>query len=296
MVEDFNMDADCEIGEDEYEEYLDGMYWVNSVVLPYEELIEKEKDFAMSLYKGFVAEYHLIAELFRIGFEGIKLPGDFGFDVMSTHQRKTLYESTVVNTVRFFQVKSRWLNETDYRYELDTRKTRKKFYVSTRNMMKLVNEKEAFLVLYFLDINNGGIVSNFWLSSYHLRQLLAENYITIEKIKGKNYFAIDAEYVLIGQKTKEIRGKLLELSLQLKQPQQNELSEVIKLLNKVNGYDTGLIKIHKNISTSIDLLDIHNDISKINEANRKTKIIDDIRLLPEETGFKYPFEWKEILD
>ncbi|NGY86935.1 hypothetical protein F6Y05_21430 [Bacillus megaterium] len=297
MIEDFNMDPDCEIGEDEYEQYLYGMQWLKSVSLPYEEALEKEKDFAMRLYKGFVAEYHLIAELFRIGLEGLKLPGDFGFDVMSTYQRKSLYEGALVNTVRFFQVKSRWIKETDYKYDQESKRVRIKFFITIKNMMKLVHNKEAYLVLYFMDEANGKVIRSFWLSNYHLDQLLAESYIKIEEINEKKYFAIDAEYILMGQKTKEIGEKLTSLFPQMEEKQQEQVSNLLELLNKVKDYDTNLIKIHRNINNdSIDLNAIHTDVSNINTSNSKTKIVDAIKILPGETGFKYPFDLKEILN
>lgn len=44
--------------------------------------------FFTRLYKGFRAEYIVMGELYGIGMEGFKLPGDFGFDIIATNLKE----------------------------------------------------------------------------------------------------------------------------------------------------------------------------------------------------------------
>jgi hypothetical protein len=45
-------------------------------------------DFFDRLYLGFEAEYYVMGQLFSAGYEGFKMPADFGFDILVTNQKE----------------------------------------------------------------------------------------------------------------------------------------------------------------------------------------------------------------
>lgn len=70
------------------------------------------------LYTGFRAEYFVMGELFGAGYEGFKLPADFGFDVLATNQKESSLGAApigrAIDPPYALQVKSRNILRTSF--------------------------------------------------------------------------------------------------------------------------------------------------------------------------------------
>lgn len=181
--------ADLELEESQYkfEEY--GLYLLNQLENPAIEIFETDKPFSETLYQGFCAEYHLIADLYRIGLEGTKPAADFGFDVVSTNFRKAMYEQQQQETY-LFQVKSRYIEDHEWIHTGDNRSIEKEFFVYTNDMLKMIMTKNCYLVLYLIEKDTGRIVQYIWLSNYQLDELLLCGKFDIKQIDEKHYFKL----------------------------------------------------------------------------------------------------------
>ncbi|MBE7123671.1 hypothetical protein [Bacillus cereus] len=145
----FHQQADTERGEMKYDNMLYGQYLLNQLDYPIENILEDGRPMSETLYQGFCAEYHLIADLYRIGLEGTKPAADFGFDVVSTNFRKALYENNVQETY-LYQVKARYVEKKDWNVNIGKRTVQKIFYVHPNEMLKMIMTKNSYLVLYLI--------------------------------------------------------------------------------------------------------------------------------------------------
>ncbi|WP_144491971.1 MULTISPECIES: hypothetical protein [Bacillus cereus group] len=173
----FEQQPDIELGEDALE-YRYWEYLLNSLEYPIDEILEEGRPMSESLYRGFCAEYHLIADLYRIGLEGTKPAADFGFDVMSTNFRKAVYENKAQETF-LYQVKSRYVNKEDWKVKNGKRTVKKHFSIFTNDMLKLIMTKNSYLVLYLIEKEGGRIIQYIWLSNYQLDNLLLSEKVEI---------------------------------------------------------------------------------------------------------------------
>lgn len=150
----------------------------------------KNNDFFERLYLGYQAEHLVAGQLFGAGFEALKLPADFGFDLMITSQRHTKMGSKS-KTAReldkpyLLQVKSRISKEEKQilnkngRYENSFEFQIK---ASEYNLMK--SDKNSFLVLVCYLPSDDALLFNpvacVWLCGVQLEALKKENFL-IEK-------------------------------------------------------------------------------------------------------------------
>ncbi|MEH7503866.1 topoisomerase DNA-binding C4 zinc finger domain-containing protein [Neobacillus drentensis] len=183
--------ADTEAGEEEYENEQYGWYLVNQLEYPTEHIFEEGRPMSETLYQGFCAEYHLIADLYRIGLEGTKPAADFGFDVMSTNFRKAVYENKAQETY-LYQVKARYINKEDWDGDIGNRTVKKEFFIYSNDMLKLIMTKNSYLVLYLIEKESGRIAQYIWLSNYQLDNLLLSGKAEIwtDDKTGKTYFKL----------------------------------------------------------------------------------------------------------
>ncbi|PFT22567.1 hypothetical protein COK52_16740 [Bacillus thuringiensis] len=146
-----------------------------------------------SLYQGFCAEYHLIADLYRIGLEGSKTEGDFGFDILSTNFRKAIYENQQQESY-LYQVKARYITSNDWKGSVGNRSVTKDFFINPNDMLKLIMTKNSYLVLYLIEKESGRIVQYLWLSNYQLDNLLLSDKIEVYENDGRKSFKITIVY------------------------------------------------------------------------------------------------------
>ncbi|PGB81746.1 hypothetical protein COM05_18820 [Bacillus toyonensis] len=181
--------ADTELGETQRENEEYGRYLLNQLEYPIDEILKEGRPMSETLYQGFCAEYHLIADLYRIGLEGTKPAADFGFDVVSTNFRKAVYENKAQETY-LYQVKSRYVNKEDWEVENGNRTVKKDFSIYSNDMLKLIMTKNSYLVLYLIEKEGGRIIQYIWLSNYQLDNLLLSGKVKIRtnnKTKKKEF-------------------------------------------------------------------------------------------------------------
>lgn len=213
--------ADTEAGESEYLDNEHGLYLLNNLEYPAEQIFKEGKPMSESLYQGFCAEYHLIADLYRIGLEGSKPEGDFGFDILSTNFRKAIYEQQQQETY-LYQVKARYIKNNDWEGAVGNKSVTMDFFINPNDMLKLIMTKNSYLVLYLIEKESGRIVQYLWLSNYQLDNLLLHNKIEISDNDERTSFKITITF------------------------QENNYSPIIKI------NDITLDDIHLNISNYLE--------------------------------------------
>lgn len=293
------IDADIEIDADEYISRLYFEHYVNQLDIPHDIIVARDTPFIINLYKGFCAEYHLIADLFRINLEGTKLPADLGFDVMATNQRNRML-SGEENVQLFFQVKSRWFDESNWRQVNDERYFSREFTIKPLDMFKLATEKKSYLCCYFINSQNGEIIGYFWISSCHINQFLSEGFIGPRiNERGKYEFVLTASYRVQESTKRQITDIINQINTNLSAHPNQELSNLVNenlspIIRDLRTRDNVLIRVDNASSGSIDLPAEHRDIRNLRSS--ESNIVGIASAMIDNLEFRYPFTWSEILE
>ncbi|MGI1671826.1 MAG: hypothetical protein K6L74_16090 [Neptuniibacter sp.] len=151
-------------------------------------------DFFERLYSGFKAEYFVMGELFEAGFEGFKMPGDFGFDLIATNQKKVSLDSNetkpFIAPPYAIQVKRRKVDLAGFSNDEGTgRKVcTVSFWISEHELELIQAEESAYLVCV---ISISGSTKELagrnlliWLNSSHFEQLKQKKYLIEDTQSG----------------------------------------------------------------------------------------------------------------
>lgn len=112
----------------------------------------KETDFFKRLYRGFEAENLIAGKLFGSGLEALKLPADFGFDLLVSNQmeRSLGSEAASLRTHELpyvLQVKSRRMTSEHFEPKNDRLEGSTNFWISEDEYQLLTKEEKSYLVL-----------------------------------------------------------------------------------------------------------------------------------------------------
>lgn len=142
----------------------------------------------------------LKGQLFSAGYEGFKMPADFGFDILVTNQKEQSLNADSKNKkirdipphyalqVKSRRVKSNQLlvNNNSGRPEIKTN-----FLFKEKEMNLILSEEKAYIVcVVFLEANDHelqGRIFHFWLHSSHLQFLREKNYIIKSEEDNQKY-------------------------------------------------------------------------------------------------------------
>lgn len=183
------------------------------------------------LYLGFEGEYFVLSHLFGAGFEGFKLPGDFGFDIIATDQKIQTFNTNLVS--RYFnapypiQVKSRRVNEDDF-YEGPNERP-------CLDAEFLIKEEELFLLedtpnsaIAFVCFINTGTIEFFYLPAYQIRDLIEKGYVWFSySEKYVNYFKVSLTIRYPPMQNRDVLLESLNLDSETFSILQRELPEKI---------------------------------------------------------------------
>lgn len=156
-------------------------------------------DFFTRLYRGFEAEHFVAGKLFGCGLEALKMPGDFGFDLLVDNQMERALKSQQSARVTAFpyaiQVKSRKISERRRKMNGSRWEYRVNFDISTAEYELLVSHPASFLVCVAL--SGYGLpsaeVDYFWLSGQQVRALKDSLYFLPKTgTDGKDYLRLQA--------------------------------------------------------------------------------------------------------
>lgn len=137
------------------------------------------------LYDGFRAEYFVMGELFGAGYEGFKLPADFGFDVLATNQKESSLGAPPVGRIiappYALQVKSRNITRTSFGDGPSGRpQAFLDFWITEKDFDLISAEQGGYLVCVISVAGADGEISGrnllFWLHSSHLALLKERGY------------------------------------------------------------------------------------------------------------------------
>lgn len=174
------------------------------------------------LYLGFEAEYYVMGQLFGTGYEGFKMPADFGFDVLVTNQKKqslspNAIDRRVLPPPYALQVKSRRIGGADLCEGPNGRpEVVVDFAIKEDELNLIISEKNTYLVcVVFLNdfqTSPSGKVLYFWLHSLHLQDLKEKGYLRQETISvnKRRYVLKSCIRLLPTVNTKSIFEKLVE--------------------------------------------------------------------------------------
>lgn len=140
-----------------------------------------------NIYRGVGGEYFLIGSLYRLGYDALKLPIDFGFDVMgfktdNNQQNRPFYFQVSTRKLKAIEASENCNEEKDGKSKSSSSRTalRTTIKISKTQFLKLCEEERSALICYLYDDSdeNPNIVNNeempflyFWLSSANLRKL-----------------------------------------------------------------------------------------------------------------------------
>lgn len=148
-------------------------------------------DFFDRLYSGFKSEYFIMGELFGAGFEGFKLPGDFGFDILATNQKEISFNHSSngrnLNPPYVLQIKSKKIVRDQFKNDGPNKRPQAfvDFWLSKNNFGIIQSEKSGYLICVISIVGSDHEISRrniyFWLHSEHLTYLLDKKYFTIQQ-------------------------------------------------------------------------------------------------------------------
>ncbi len=141
-------------------------------------------EFFERLYRGFEAEHYVAGKLFSAGYEAFKLPADFGFDLMVTHQREQSVgprlEGRLVEPPFAVQVKSRAIKSTDFRMAASRRdEAQVSISIKKESLDLLCTERSVLVVVLFVEGDARRFEDRaicFWFRSDHIKALLQRGY------------------------------------------------------------------------------------------------------------------------
>lgn len=140
-------------------------------------------DFFTRLYKGFRAEYVVMGELYGLGLEAFKLPGDFGFDLIATNLKEATDGETnrqrAIEPPYSLQIKSTAVASIEgnggYRTSADVQ-----FYLKQSEIDLIIDSENAFFVFVIFIPNTDRLLNErhfcFWLHGSHVKKMLAQGY------------------------------------------------------------------------------------------------------------------------
>jgi hypothetical protein len=162
---------------------------------------EEKAFFFENLYKGFEAENFIAGKLFGCGLEALKLPGDFGFDLLVTNRKQLVFGNTDIKRVAIFpyalQVKSRKIDPLRRKLNSSNRwEQRVNFRINVDEYDLLVSQPSSFLVcVAFGEYGSTSTQANqFWLSGRQLRVLKEGLYFKEGIEKGKEFLELQAVF------------------------------------------------------------------------------------------------------
>lgn len=173
------------------------------------------------LYSGLEFEYYVASKLWGLGYEAMKLPIDFGFDLIVYNQKKqTVNKEVPLKKPYLLQVKSCKIQENHIRTEEINAGPYKTyhaaFYFNEKEIERIIEEPTAFVIFVFaLDSEPTEIINTVWLNSKQFRQIYEKD--------NKVHFAADDD-------KKKLKLTMVTVGAADKKP------ELIELVTKLNSY------------------------------------------------------------
>ena len=155
-------------------------------------------NYLTDLYFGLGYEYHAIGHFWRLGYEAFKINADYGYDLL-VHNQKMRDEGAVKESRPcLVQVKAAHVKKGDWDSSKSNagkrQKANAKFYFKEQHLDKLLENQNAYLLCYFVDSEGDeSVLSYFWLSAHHLKQLRDGHDGTNEKA-GCQWFLPEKEH------------------------------------------------------------------------------------------------------
>lgn len=175
-------------------------------------------DFFNRLYKGFRAEYVVMGELYGIGLEAFKLPGDFGFDLIVTNLKESNDGSTkrdrAIAPPYSLQIKSTSVKSIEYKNSANDRgRAEVDFYLKQEEMDLIISNESAYYVfVIFLPSAERALSDRhicFWLHGSQIKKMKEAKYFEPCVINNVERHRLSAVvYLKPTQITTELLGRM----------------------------------------------------------------------------------------
>lgn len=241
----------------------------------------------MWLYEGLEFEYYVASKLWGLGYEALKLPIDFGFDLLVYNQKEKLLGSGSPAPIEMdepfvIQVKSGKAHEVpdkELSWAGRTKSKRASFIFSKFDIENIRSIDSAFVIcVCYDDTIPKEVVGSFWLNSYQFSELYRNEKRYFEKQRQeeneKEKYVLSVEFQVCIDAKEDLKALLEECLAQSQEKAvQEKLMRVLERLKKWSiVYENNKLRVtlpfHDKPALSDLLCEDQLNISKMNSSSK----------------------------